>query len=96
MRSASGIGATLRRGCAGLAILSCFRDPLLLGLYNFESTATASFNGVALEAKKRFGRGFGIDANYTFSKAIDDVVDYNSAFSASDQANLRAERAFVV
>jgi hypothetical protein len=80
-------------GCAGLAILSCFRDPLLLGLYNFESTATASFNGLSLEAKKRFGRGFGIDANYTFSKAIDDVVDYNSAFSASDQANLRAERA---
>src|SRR5439155_11485893 len=32
-------------------------------------------------------------ANYTFSKAIDDVVDFNADFQAADQSNLRAERA---
>jgi hypothetical protein len=34
-----------------------------------------------------------LTGNYTLSKAIDDVVDYNSDFQATDQANLRAERA---
>jgi len=31
--------------------------------------------------------------NYTLSKAIDEVLDYNSDFQANDQTNLRAERA---
>jgi hypothetical protein len=31
--------------------------------------------------------------NYTFSKAIDDVVDFNTDFQPNDQTNARAERA---
>src|SRR5258708_26816852 len=34
-----------------------------------------------------------MEANYTYSRAEDDVTDYNSDFEAFDQTNLRAERA---
>jgi hypothetical protein len=45
-----------------------------------------------LEAKRQFST-FGINVNYTLSKAIDDVVDFNSDFQANDQLDLAAERA---
>jgi hypothetical protein len=70
-----------------------FVDPGLAQLNVYESTGRAFYSGLVLEMKKRFSRCFSLDANYTFSKAIDEVVDYNSDFQASDQTNLRAERA---
>ena len=48
---------------------------------------------MTLEVQKRFSNRFSFNANYTLSKAIDDVVDFNSDFQANDQLNLRAERA---
>jgi hypothetical protein len=70
-----------------------FETPGLAQLNVYESTANAFYNGLILELRKRFSRSFSVNANYTFSKAIDDVVDYNSDFQANDQTNLRAERA---
>ena len=70
-----------------------FVDPGLAQLNVYESTGRAFYSGLVLEMKKRFSRSFSLDANYTFSKAIDEVVDYNSDFQANDQTNLRAERA---
>jgi hypothetical protein len=46
-----------------------------------------------IEITKRFVRGVTLHANYTFSKAIDEVTDFNSDFQPTDQTNLRAERA---
>jgi len=46
-----------------------------------------------LEIQKRFSRKFSITGNYTLSKAIDEVTDFNSDFQPNDQTNLRAERA---
>jgi hypothetical protein len=46
-----------------------------------------------VEFRKRFSRRFSMDANYTYSKATDDVTDFNSDFEAADQTNLRRERA---
>lgn len=70
-----------------------FADPLLAQRNIFESTANALYNGLTLEVKKRFSGRLGLDANYTLSKATDDVTDFNSDFQATDQTNLRAERA---
>jgi hypothetical protein len=51
------------------------------------------YHGGIFELQKRFDRHFSILANYTYSKAQDDVTDYNSDFAATDQTNLSAERA---
>ncbi|MEX2262536.1 MAG: TonB-dependent receptor [Bryobacteraceae bacterium] len=70
-----------------------FVDPLIAQFNVYESTANASYNALILELKKRFSRSFSVNANYTLSKAIDDVVDYGSDFQAFDQTNIQAERA---
>ncbi len=70
-----------------------FVNPLVAQRNEFESTARAFYSGVILELNKRFSRTFSLHANYTFSRATDDVTDFNSDFQAADQANLRAERA---
>jgi hypothetical protein len=70
-----------------------FRDPLLLQDNVYESTGKASYYALIFEAGKRFSSNISFHGNYTFSKAIDDVLDYNSDFEANDQTNLRAEKA---
>jgi hypothetical protein len=72
---------------------SCFVNPLLLQNNIYESAAGAMYHGGIVELQKRFDRHFSILANYTYSKAQDDVTDYNSDFAATDQTNLSAERA---
>jgi hypothetical protein len=59
----------------------------------YESSARAFYNGLTVEVKKRAGRNINVAGNYTFSKAIDEVTDFNSDFQANDQTNLKAERA---
>jgi hypothetical protein len=70
-----------------------FVSPLLAQRNVYEATANALYNGLILEVRKRFSKSFALNASYTFSKALDDVVDYNSDFQANDQTNLRAEHA---
>jgi len=84
---------TAQSGCVGTAIVSCFRDPLLFQDNLYESTANASYNAWILEVNKRFHSGLGFAVNYTYSRAIDDVTDYNNDFEAMDQTNLALERA---
>jgi len=69
-----------------------FKDPLLFQGNIYESSGVSFYNGLAVEANKRFSPNIRFHGNYTFSKAIDDVLDYNSDFQANDQTNLRAER----
>jgi hypothetical protein len=80
-------------GCTGANIVFCFRDPTLFQEIIYESSASASYNGLLIEMSKQFGKKFAIAGNYTFSKAFDMVTDYNSDFRAFDQTNQRAERA---
>jgi hypothetical protein len=70
-----------------------FKQPLLLQDNLYESSGRAFYHGLVLEFTKRFSHHFSANANYTFSKAIDEVVDFNSDFQATDQTNLNAERA---
>ncbi len=72
-------------GCTGAAIFTCFRDPTLFQEIIYESAASANYHGIILEVNKQFGRNFAISANYTYSEANDQVVDYNSDFRAFDQ-----------
>ncbi len=70
-----------------------FRDPFL-GQRNYvESSANAFYSGMTVELRKRFSRSFSLNANYTLSRSTDEIVDFNNDFEASDQSNLRAERA---
>jgi hypothetical protein len=70
-----------------------FRDPSLIQDNVYESTGRSFYHGMTLEMEKRVTSRIRFNANYTLSKAIDDVVDFNSDFQANDQLNLRAERA---
>ncbi len=83
---------TAASGCTGAGIVNCFRDPLLLQQNQYESSANAFYHGMIIELNKRFSRNFAISGNYTISKAIDEVADFNSGFSANDQTNTRLER----
>jgi hypothetical protein len=70
-----------------------FKDPALLQGNLYESTGNSFYHAMTLEVSRRLARNVRITGNYTLSKAIDEVVDYNSDFQATDQINLRAERA---
>ena len=84
---------TAASGCAGAGITSCFRDPLLFQENVYESSARAFYHGMIVEISKRFHGNVSLAGSYTFSKAIDEVTDYNSDFQPNDQTNVRLERA---
>jgi hypothetical protein len=79
--------------CAATPSL-CFADPTGTILQNnvYSSIGSATYNGGILEAKKRFANHFTILANYTYSKAIDDVTDFNSDYSPQNATCLRCDR----
>ncbi len=73
--------------------LRFYANPAIFQFNVYESTARAFYSGAILEVKKRFGNSFSLNGNYTYSRAIDEVVDYNSGWQANDQTCLRCERA---
>lgn len=78
-------------GCTGAAIFTCFRDPTLFQEILYESGSSANYNGFIVEFQKQFGSHYAVAGNYTYSKAFDQVTDYNSDFRAFDQTDNRAE-----
>jgi len=70
-----------------------FFDPTVLQDNVEESTANSFYHALILQANRRFSRHVSLNANYTFSKAIDEVTDFNSDFEPQDQLNANAERA---
>lgn len=70
-----------------------FFNPLRLQDNNYESTANSFYHAGTIQLIKRFSRHYAINTNYTFSKTIDEVTDFNSDFSAQSMINLRADRA---
>lgn len=70
-----------------------FRDPLLLQLNQYESTANSFYHAMILSVTKRFSSHYSLSGFYTLSKAIDEVTDFNSDYAANDQTDLRADRA---
>jgi len=72
--------------------VTCFVDPLILQSDQYSSAAGALYHGGILEIRKRFSNHFTLLGNYTFSKAIDQVTDFNTDYGPNDQTNLAAER----
>lgn len=70
-----------------------FLNPLRLQDNQYESTANSFYHAGTIQLTKRFSHNYTINANYTYSKAIDEVTDFNSDFSAQNPLDLRAERA---
>jgi hypothetical protein len=82
---------TAAQAAAGLT--SDFRNPLIFQDNVYESTANSFYHAGTVQVTKRFGRYYGLNANYTFSKTIDEVTDFNSDFSAQNPLDVRADRA---
>ena len=78
--------------CAGANIFTCFVNPFLLQNNQYSSAGAALYHGGILEIKKRFSDHFTLFGSYTYSKAIDEVTDFNSDFGPMDQTNLAGER----
>ncbi|HEY8203470.1 MAG TPA: carboxypeptidase-like regulatory domain-containing protein [Pyrinomonadaceae bacterium] len=76
---------------AGLT--SDFRSPSRFQDNLYESTANSFYHGATISLTRRFAKDFGINVHYTYSKAIDEVTDFNSDFSAQNPLNVRADRA---
>lgn len=73
--------------CAGAGVVNCFVNPTLFQEIIYESAASANYNGIIVEFQKRFGDSFSLAGNYTWSKAYDQVTDYNSDFRSFDQTD---------
>ncbi|MFL6213289.1 MAG: carboxypeptidase regulatory-like domain-containing protein [Blastocatellia bacterium] len=72
---------------------SDFLNPLRLQDNQYESTANSFYHAGTIQLTKRFSHNYAINANYTYSKAMDEVTDFNSDFSAQNPLDLRVERA---
>jgi hypothetical protein len=71
----------------------CFANPLILQSNQYSSRASALYEGMIVEVKKRFSDHFTLFGNYTYSKAYDTSSDFNSDFAPFNELNLGAERA---
>ena len=69
-----------------------FYDPSLLQYNVLESTASSFYHALILQFSKRLTHHISFNSHYTFSKAIDEVTDFNSDFEPNDQLNAKAER----
>ena len=70
---------------------TCFVNPLILQLNQYESSASALYQAGIFEVNKRFSNHFSLMASYTYSKALDDTTDWNSDYEAFDQVSLQGE-----
>lgn len=68
-------------------------DPSLLQLNIFESTANSFYHAGTLTVTRRAGKRLTFNSHYTWSKAIDEVTDFNSDFQPHNQLDAKAERA---
>ncbi len=81
---------TAAQVAAGLS--SDMRNPLILQDNIYENTASSFYHAFTAQLQRRFSRNFSINAHYTLAKSIDEVVDFNSDWSAQNPLNLRLDR----
>ncbi len=72
----------------------CFRvnDAGITQFTDYESRGTSIYHGMTTSLTKRFSSHFSFQANYTWSKAIDDNTDFNSSFAPPFPSRLFTER----
>lgn len=76
---------------AGLS--SDFRNPLRFQDNVYEASASSFYHAGTVQVTRLFSRRFVFNAHYTLSRAIDEVTDFNSDFSAQNPLNLSLDRA---
>jgi hypothetical protein len=72
---------------------ACFVNPLIIQNNQYTAAASALYEGLILEAKKRFSNNFALFGNYTFSKGFDTSTDFNTDYGPQDPTNLGLDRA---
>jgi len=68
-------------------------DPTIVQKNLYSSIGNSIYHGMTASLTKRFSHNFSLLVNYTFSKAVDDVTDFNSSFHAMLPTRLDLERA---
>ncbi len=58
----------------------------------YQSVANSFYHAGTLQLTKRLSRNYSINANYTLSKTIDEVTDFNTDYLAQDPLNVRDDR----
>ncbi|HWO00774.1 MAG TPA: carboxypeptidase regulatory-like domain-containing protein [Blastocatellia bacterium] len=58
----------------------------------YESRGSSIYHGLTVSLMKRFSEYYSFQINYTYSKAIDDQTDFNSAFAPPFPTRLNTER----
>ncbi len=68
-------------------------DSTLLQKNIFTYDGNSNYHAMILQAQRRMRKNSSLNAHYTWSKAMDDVTDFNSDFSPMDQLCKRCEGA---
>ncbi len=71
-------------------------DPNIAQRAFFSSIGNSIYHGMTASLSKRFSGAFQLQVNYTFSKTIDDTVDFNSTFNPFIPTRLFLERGLSV
>jgi hypothetical protein len=77
----------------GQPVSPCFVNALITQNNQYTAAASALYEGLILEAKKRFSNHFTLFGNYTFSKGFDTSTDFNTDYGPQDPTNLGLDRA---
>jgi hypothetical protein len=67
-------------------------DPTITQFTLYQSSGNSIYHGMTTSLTKRFSDHFSFQANYTWSKSIDDQTDFNSAFHPAFPTRLNLER----
>ena len=68
-------------------------DPTITQKFQYTSRGNSIYHGMTLAVTKRFSNNFSLMSSYTWSKTIDDVTDFNTAFAAPFATRLFLDRA---
>ena len=82
-------------GVVGQTDTQCGRvnDAGITQFTDYQSRGMSIYHGVTFQLTKRYSDYFSFQTSYTFSKAIDDQTDFNSAFAPPFPSRLGTERA---
>jgi len=69
-------------------------DPRFAGITNFESTGTASYQGLQVHVTRRFHRGFQAQISYSFGKALDNIANIEFGDNLPTVPNVKGRSSF--
>lgn len=83
----------LYRVCGADTACGRVNDAGITQFTDYQSRGSSIYHGMTASLTRRFSDHVSFQANYTFSKAIDDQTDFNSAFAPPFPSRLTTERA---